>query len=290
MALLTALLRRIDLVFCGHLHFASVAATIAHLKRARLIVQMHGVETWQRPSRMLRAAIATADLVFCVSRHTRARVLKWADIPPERVLVLPDTVADVFMPGDGSAVRSELALNGKKVLLTVGRMDSREQYKGQDRVIATLPTLVAKGHDLIYVVVGDGDDQPRLRDLAREAGIAERVRFLGRVGPERLVDLYRAADLFVMPSTGEGFGIAFLEAMATGTPALGLNVAGAADALGGELGTLVSEDQLAEAIDRVLSAPRRQPHALSAAARARFGRDAFAFRVCAALDRVGVVA
>jgi phosphatidylinositol alpha-1,6-mannosyltransferase len=287
MALVTALSRRVDLVYCGHLRMASVAAAIARLKRAKLIIQMYGVEAWQHPSRVQRAAVGTADLVLCISRYTRARVVGWADIAPERVLVLPCTVADIFRPGDGSTVRSELALDGKQVLLTVGRIDSRERYKGHDRVIAALPPLIAMGHDPVFVVVGEGDDQLRLRELAQKTGVVERVRFLGYVDPERLPDLYRAADLFVMPSTGEGFGIAFLEALASGTPALGLKVAGAADALGdGELGTLAGEDDLAAAIDRVLSVPRRHPEALSGATRTKFGRDAFASRVCAALDRV----
>ena len=126
------------------------------------------------------------------------------------------------------------------MLLTVGRMDARERYKGHDRVIEALPQLVAAGHDVIYVVVGEGDDVDRLKVSAVEAGVADRVRFIGAVGRETLVDAYRMADLFVMPSTGEGFGIAFLEAMACGTPALGLAIAGAADALAdGELGTVV---------------------------------------------------
>jgi phosphatidylinositol alpha-1,6-mannosyltransferase len=95
------------------------------------------------------------------------------------------------------------------------------------------------------------------------------------------------ADLFVMPSTGEGFGVAFLEAMASGTSTLGLRVAGATDALGdGQLGTLVAEDELPDAIARLLAAPQRNPHALAAAARARFGRETFAAGVRAALNRL----
>ena len=87
------------------------------------------------------------------------------------------------------------------------------------------------------------------------------MRFLGAVDQNCLVDAYRAADLFVMPSTGEGFGIAFLEAMACGTPALGLDVAGARDALAdGELGTAVSdEDDLPAAIARLLATPKPDP-------------------------------
>src|SRR5262249_51211259 len=160
-------------------------------------------------------------LVLCVSRYTRARVIEWAAIAPERVLVLPNTVNDAFTPGHGSALRRAWGLLDKRVLLTVGRMEAREGYKGHDRVIATMPQLVTMGHDVVYVVVGDGNDRTRLRALAAEQGVADRVVFVGVLGQDHLTDAYRMADVFVMPSTGEGFGIVFLEAMACGTPALG---------------------------------------------------------------------
>ena len=282
-----ALRRRIDIVFCGHLYIAPLAAVIARLKRAKLVIQTHGIEAWRRPSRLCWAAVEAADLVLCVSRFTRARVLDWAAIAPERVLVLPNTVADAFTPGGGSALREAWGLQGKRVLLTVGRMDGRERYKGHDRVIAAIPQLVAEGHDVAYVVLGDGDDRDRLAALAHEAGVGDRVRFNGAVSQETLVDAYRMADLFVMPSTGEGFGIAFLEAMASGTPALGLAAGGAPDALaGGELGTLVAEADLASAIGHVLVTPRAEPRSLTANVRRRFGQEPFAALACVAINRL----
>ena len=215
-------------------------------------------------------------------------MLAWADIPPERAIVVPNTVGDGFTPGDGSALRAAWRLAAARVLLTVGRLDTRERYKGHDRVIAAIPELVARGHDIAYVVIGDGNDRSRLSAIAQRLGVAERVRFIGFVPPPTLVKAYRMADLFVMPSSGEGFGIAFLEAMACGTPALGLAAGGACDALAdGELGTaLERDDNLAAAIDRLLSGPRTNPGALADRVRARFGRDAFASRLHLALDRV----
>jgi phosphatidylinositol alpha-1,6-mannosyltransferase len=166
-------------------------------------------------------------------------------------------------------------------------MDSRQRYKGQDRVIAAIPYIVAQGHDVEYLLVGEGDDRARLEALARHAGVSERVRFLGAADLQVLTELYRMADLFVMPSTGEGFGIAFLEAMASGTPALGLDVAGARDALAdGQLGTVVSEAELPVAIARLLAKPKPDPVALAAAARARFGREKFKACACTALNRL----
>jgi phosphatidylinositol alpha-1,6-mannosyltransferase len=286
-ALRTALVRSIDVVFCGHLFMAPLAALITRIKDAKLIIQVHGIEAWSRPSWAQRTALESADLVLCVSRYTRAAVLSWAGIAPERVLVLANTVGEVFTPGDSSTLRATSGLKGKRVLLTVGRMDSREQYKGHDRVIAAIYGLVAQGHDICYLVVGEGDDRGRLEALAGDAGVSERVRFLGAVELQSLVELYRMADLFVMPSTGEGFGITFLEAMACGTPALGLRVAGATDALAdGQLGTGVSEKEFGVAIARLLAEAKPNPAVLAAATRNRFGRRIFAAGVGTILKRL----
>ena len=219
------------IVFCGHLYMAPLAALLARLVGARLIVQTHGIEAWPRPSTPVRWAVERADLVLAVSRYTRAQLLSWAALDPERVAVLPNTVSERFTPGDRKAARLRFGLGNERVLLTVGRLAASERYKGQDRVIEDLPALVAAGHDVRYLIAGDGDDRPRLEALAAQHGVADRVRFLGAVPADALPDLYRAADVFVMPSTGEGFGIAYLEAMACGTPAVGLRVKGDADAL-----------------------------------------------------------
>jgi phosphatidylinositol alpha-1,6-mannosyltransferase len=286
-ALAIALSQRVDVVFCGHLYMAPLAALIAKLKGARLIVQAHGIEAWQRPARLQRAALEAADLVLCVSRYTRERILDWAAIPPERVFVLPNTVRNIFTPGDGEALRRTLGLEGKRVLLTVGRMDSRERYKGHDLVLAAIPRLLTKGYDIAYVVVGEGNDRMRIEDLAHDMGISERVHFLGAVEPQFLIEAYRMADLFVMPSSGEGFGIAFLEAMASGTPAVGLAKAGALDALAdGELGTLTSESDFASAIADQLSRAPGDPLALAEAVWTRFGPERFKANASLALERL----
>jgi phosphatidylinositol alpha-1,6-mannosyltransferase len=90
---------------------------------------------------------------------------------------------------------------------------------------------VAEGHDVVYFIVGDGDDLPRLQAEVATAGVTGRVVFTGRVSEADLPDYYRAADVFVMPSTGEGFGIAFLEAAAAGVPVIGGDCDGSVDAL-----------------------------------------------------------
>ena len=169
-----------DLVFCGHLFMAPLAILIARLKGAKLIIQMHGIEAWQRPSMLCRMAVEAADLVLSVSRYTRASVLRWASIPPERVRVLPNTVRPAFTPGNGLALRTAWGLEGKSVLLSVGRLSTIDRYKGYDRVIQAIPQLVTYGHDVVYVVVGEGDDRNRLRALADKLGVAKTGPLRGR--------------------------------------------------------------------------------------------------------------
>jgi phosphatidylinositol alpha-1,6-mannosyltransferase len=249
--------RRPSTVFCGHLYMAPLAALAARIAGARLVVQLHGIEGWDRPSPLRRKAVEAADLVLCVSRYSRARLLSWAAMAPERVAVLPNTVGEQFTPGDRAAARARFGFGPEKVILSVGRLDPRERYKGQDRVIAALPEIIAHGTDVLYVVAGEGADRSRLESLARETGVADRVRFLGAVPAAGLPDLYRAADLFALPSTGEGFGIVYLEAIACGTPALGLAEAGAVDALAdGELGRACSEAELGTMLLEQAARPR----------------------------------
>ncbi len=94
--------------------------------------------------------------------------------------------------------------------------------------------------------------------MAREQGVGDLVRFLGHVADAELVDHYRMADLFVMPSTGEGFGIVFLEAMACGIPAIGGDRDGSVDPLSGSpLGLAVPPEQVGQALARCLETPAR---------------------------------
>jgi phosphatidyl-myo-inositol dimannoside synthase len=245
--------RPIDVVFCGHLFMLPLAAVVAKLLNARLWVQVHGVEAWQDLSRLHRRLVESATLVTSVSRYTRRRLLEWAAIDPARVKVLPNTVDPRYKPGSKPGhLIARHAAGGRKVLMTVSRLAASEQQKGQDRVIRILRRVLLEHPGAIYLIVGDGDDRPRLEALATEKGVAENVRFAGLVPQEELPDYFRLADVFVMPSTCEGFGIVFLEAMASGIPVIGGNRDGSLDPLAdGVLGTAVDPEddkELASAI------------------------------------------
>jgi phosphatidylinositol alpha-1,6-mannosyltransferase len=97
-ALTLAARQRFDAVFCGHLNAVPLGAAIARARRAPLWVQVHGIEAWQPRGALHRRGLAAAALITSVSRYTRSRLLGWADLPPNRVRVLPNTVATGYGP------------------------------------------------------------------------------------------------------------------------------------------------------------------------------------------------
>jgi phosphatidylinositol alpha-1,6-mannosyltransferase len=278
-ALALAAGRRFDCVFCGHLYAVPLAAAIAGLRRVPLWVQVHGTDAWQAPSAVHRLSLSAAALVTSVSRYTRTQLLSWADVAPHRVRVLPNTVDAACAPAPRRAdLVARYGLEGRRVILTVGRLSAAERYKGHDRVIAALPGILARVPDAAYLIVGSGDDRPRLAQLAEATGVANRVVLAGEVPDAELGDHFALADVFAMPSTGEGFGIVYLEAAASGLPVIAGNAGGSPDALAdGRIGRLVDPLAVAEiaaAVTDALEGRHPVPQAAEEARRFAFPRFA----------------
>ncbi|MGE0055210.1 MAG: glycosyltransferase family 4 protein [Hyphomicrobium sp.] len=267
-----------DLVFCGHILLSPLGALVARLAKAKLWLQVHGIDAWEKPTQWNRWGVERADLITSVSRYTRDRMLGWALVEPWKIRVLPNTVSPAFSPGSApETLRTRYGLGRRRVLLTVSRLASNERYKGHDQVIAALPTLIRAIPDLCYLIGGDGDDVDRLKQLVLEAGVSGHVIFAGRIAPDELIEHYRMATAFIMPSTKEGFGIVFLEAAACGTPVIGGRRDGSLDALrDGKLGQPIDPDDrsaLIEAVVRAFTSTRKHdPSVVAVFSRQNFDR------------------
>lgn len=250
-----ALRNRIDIIFCGHIYAAPLAAGLARLTGAHLWIQTHGIEAWERPGAQIMRATGQADLVTAVSRYTRRRLLGWSNLPPERVRVLPNTVRkgyDIRPRRDDLMRRYNTA--GRKLILTVGRISKSERYKGHDRIIAALPFVAKQCPSVAYLIVGSGDDIPRLEVQALRLGVRDRVIFAGHVTEDELPDHFALADVFAMPSTGEGFGIVFLEAAKSGLFVIGGSCDGSVDALAnGSIGCLIDPNEQSSLIAALIA-------------------------------------
>ena len=180
----------------------------------RYALWVHGIEVWPENLRSdYAAAIRGAAAVFVNSRHTFERLSASMPGLKTKHLCLLGTEKDIEAGADPSAAPRE------QMVLFVGRNDEMF-YKGQDVLIAAWPAVVAQAPGARLVFAGGGDRIDKVRELAAASPAAASIDILGLVSEAQLEQLYRRARLFAMPSSGEGFGLVFAEAMSQGLPVL----------------------------------------------------------------------
>ena len=255
--------RKPVLVIALHPHLAPIVwAMRMRSRKFRSIVFAHGIEVWRPLGWPRRAALRQADLVIAPSEDTVRHLISTQGIRAEKIQRLPWGLDPEFEASLAARVQPPLPAGfpqDGKIILTVGRWDPAERYKGADTLISALPRVLEKAPDAYLVLVGDGADRPRLEQLARDLGVSERTRFLPGLTQDELFACYAGCTLFALPSRGEGFGLVFLEAMAHGKPAIGGAHGGIPDIIEeGVTGLLVpygDVERLSGALESLLANP-----------------------------------
>lgn len=246
---------RTDVLFVGHLGAGPVAYAMKLSRRIRdYYVILHGIEAWRPMSALDRRALMSAKKIIATTRYTATECGRHNAIPADRFTVIP-------LCADERPVTTspDFRLTGDFKLLCVARQDAAERYKGFEHVFAALARLRPSRPGIHFNLVGEGNDQPRLKALAAEMGVRENVTFWGRLSDGDLAAAYQQCDVYVMPSSREGFGIVFLEAMRHGKPCIGGNHGGTPDVIEhGRSGYLVEYGDVA-ALVRHLTALADDP-------------------------------
>jgi glycogen synthase len=171
---------------------------------------IHAVERWMAQR---------ADAVIVCSYYMRGHVADIFDIDEGRIAVIPNGIdPDELRPvGDLRALRAEFARPEQKLVLLVGRL---VYEKGFQLALDALPGVIGRVENVRFLVAGSGTHEAELKAQAQRLGLGEHGTFLGWIGDDALHSLYRIADLCVVPSIYEPFGLVALEAMASGCPCI----------------------------------------------------------------------
>ena len=227
-------------------------------------------EVFQQPEPPFRVAgerrvIACSDAIIGATSHERAFLIGQYGAEASQIRVVPCGIdLEMFHPAGIPESRCrvarslpELGVEDGPGVLFVGRL---EQAKGAELLVQSLPLIRSRSDANLWIVGGDERDEVergRLRALAAECGVEERVRFASAVDRRQLPDLYRAAAVCAIPSAYESFGLVAVEAMASGTPAVATRVGGLASTIAhGKTGFLVGDrrpEGFALAFDRLLA-------------------------------------
>ncbi|MEL7239971.1 MAG: glycosyltransferase family 4 protein, partial [Planctomycetota bacterium] len=203
----------------------------AHAAAAELgvptVLHVHSTELDRTPTpskailEAERAGLHLADHVICVSRYTAQTVVDQYDVPASKITIIHNASDDRHV-GSSTTIGS-----GEPVVLFVGRLD---KSKGIDTFLRAASRVAATQPGVRFVIAGGGPMQTRVRQLIDEAGLSDRVLLAGHLDEKALADLYDAANLLVMPSPSEPFGLAALEALRSGVPTLVSKTSGVTEA------------------------------------------------------------
>lgn len=249
------------LIVCGHLHLLPVVWLLSRVRPSlRYVLVAHGIEVWRPYSWLERLSLRRATRIFCISEYTRRQMLRFEPgLDPARLVIVPNTVDPGFadqgpvhpsLSSQSAEARSSRREDGP-VILTVARLTKADTYKGVDTVIEAMPRVLRALPRARLRIVGEGDDLPRLREIAATLKLGSAVTFTGLISDEALRAEYRGCDLFALPSRKEGFGLVYLEAMSSGKPCIAARAGGSPEVVDHEVGALVdygNTDQIADAV------------------------------------------
>ena len=249
-----------DLIHAQHLWVTAFCASELHLP---YVVTSHGTDLigFDRDARyhdMVHAGAQSASRIIAISRQVAQSIGERIDVAESKIVTIGNGFDPaVFHPdrsGDDMLLRElKIPTDAGPLLTFVGKLT---HFKGADVLIQAAGTYEQEFPAAATLIVGDGESRSRLEQLSK-SGPARGVVFLGHRPQKQVAALLRAADLHVMPSRGEPFGIAALEALACGTPVVGTNAGGLPDFISDEVGALVpvdDPDALAQAIVREIAA------------------------------------
>ena len=278
-------------IILSHINLLLVAKLISILKpQRRFVLFAHGIEVWGALSKWKVAFIKANVEVWAVSQYTRQQLIEKHQLEPEKVKVLNNSLPPFLLPPNHfekpQALIDRYQLDSNRpILYTLSRLSSSEQYKGYDTVIKALSQLKKEGQTFTYLLAGKADsiEKDRIEQLITDYDLTDSVQLIGYLAEDELSAHFLLSDVFIMPSTGEGFGIVFIEAAAHGCQVIGGNADGSTDALlHGQLGQLVNPNSEAEIKAAVLKAiynTQHQPQQQQELTLAHFGFEAYVGKV-----------
>ena len=258
-----------DMVIMSHVNLLPVGYLIKLFSpKTKLILIAHGIEVWEPFKGFKKKMLFKCDKIISVSKYTKDVLVRINGFPGENISVLNNCL-DPFLEKPIEKEKENYLLERYRlkkndiVLMTLTRLAAKERYKGYDMVIESLKKLSLSHPRIKYLIVGryDDEEKERLDKIIAESGLRQQVIFAGFVPDNELADHFNLADVYVMPSEKEGFGIVFIEAMYYRKPVIAGNKDGSVDALlNGRLGMLVnpeSLDEVAGAVTKMICSPEK---------------------------------
>lgn len=261
-------------IVLSHINLLPLVFFVKRLFPSKKVVLLaHGIEVWRDIKPWKINFLQKHVDIWAVSHFTAEVLHQKHQISKDHIAILNNCI-DPFMAIPSTFEKPKYLTaqyqlkQDQLVMMTISRLSSSEVYKGYDLVIEAMPDLLEIFPNLTYVLAGKADkkEKARLQRLIQQQKLEAQIILADFIPNEQLIDHFLLADVFVMPSKKEGFGIVFIEAAACGCPVIAGNKDGSRDALlNGELGQLIdpeSKKELIAAVQNALANQRNEVQSL----------------------------
>ncbi|MBI2996188.1 MAG: glycosyltransferase family 4 protein [Candidatus Melainabacteria bacterium] len=209
---------KFSIIVVGHISFLPLIAVLKIFSlRIKIFLIIYGVEATKKLSFLYKSSIGCLNKILYISSYTLNKMISVNNLKSKLCKIdqniFPCTLDPVFYSKLVLKNRQELNLPEGKIILTVSRLDSNNHYKNIDLLIESMSEVLKIISNVFCIIVGDGSDRERLEQLTKNKNLQDKVLFTGEVTNKLLPSYFNECNLFVLPSTEEGFGIVFLEAM-----------------------------------------------------------------------------
>ena len=259
----------IDEIHCGRvIHEGVIAWLVKKLTGTPFLCYVHGEDvetaaTSREQALLVKRVCASSKMLICNSKNSEKLVVNLGFSNSNKCVVLhPGVDTTRFVPAPvNNDFRQHMGWNGKRVLLTVGRLQRR---KGQDFLIKAMPELITQFPDLYYAVVGRGECEQELKQSVIDNKLEAHVGIYTDLDDEALIQCYQQCDVFILPNRTigndiEGFGMVLVEAQACAKPVIAGDSGGTAETMiigkTGEIIDCSSPQKLASQLSKVLINP-----------------------------------
>ena len=244
-----------EILFAHVLFYPLFVISSLFSRKSKRILFVHGIDVWDKPTKIKGLIVSNLiDKIISVSNFTINKMVGSYGIDERKFHLLYNAI-DFEESDENLHIYHE---PDTFQLLSVSRLCNSSKHKNIDQIIIALPDILKIYPMVRYNIVGDGNWKSELQELSRTLQMNNKITFLGRISEKDLEDQYKTADIFVLPSVGEGFGIVFLEAWNHHLPIITSNQGAAPEIIRDRLEGLCIEptpDEITKAIFYLLSNP-----------------------------------
>ncbi len=200
--------KKYHLIFCCHIHLLPFAWLLSLKNNCPLVLVIFGEEAWKPTKHIISNFLCRKINHLCSIRHyTSKKFFEWANTKSKKYTYLPNCIEPkkYIHKLKNNKIINKYKLKNKKIIISCARLDQEDKYKGVDETIEALGKISYKIHNILYIIIGDGNDKNRLEEKAKKLKVDHLILFLGKVNEKTKIDIYKIGHVMSMPGSRKTF-------------------------------------------------------------------------------------